>query len=93
MDLKIMLTSFSLIFLAELGDKTQLATLAFASSNPSRLSVFMGASAALLLSTLLAVLLGEFLSGQLPLKALHIGAGVMFIAIGGWMVAKELSGL
>lgn len=90
MDFKIMLTSFALIFLSELGDKTQLATLTFASSNPSKLSVFVGASVALVLSTLLAVLLGDFISRQAPLKVVHIGAGVMFIAIGLWMVAKEV---
>ncbi len=92
MDYKIALTSFTLIFLAELGDKTQLATLTFASSSHSKLSVFMGAGCALLLSTLLAVLLGDFLSQRVPVKALHIGAGLLFVAIGVWMVTNELAG-
>lgn len=58
MDLKIMLTTFSMIFLAELGDKTQLAILSFAIKTKSPFSVLLGAGGALLLATVLAIAFG-----------------------------------
>jgi putative Ca2+/H+ antiporter (TMEM165/GDT1 family) len=85
-------TVFASIFLAELGDKTQLATLLFAAEGgrPKWL-VFVAASLALIASTAAAVLLGaaadRFLSG-LPLKLL---AGLGFIAIGGVLVAEHVA--
>jgi putative Ca2+/H+ antiporter (TMEM165/GDT1 family) len=76
---------FLTVFLAELGDKTQLATVLFATDKQlSPLAVFAAASAALVLATALAVLAGHFAErwlGQLPLKAI---AGFGFIAIGLW---------
>ena len=54
MDFKVLLTTFGMIFLAELGDKTQLATLPFAAESKSKLAVFLGAAGALLLTSLLA---------------------------------------
>lgn len=85
------MTSFTVVFLAELGDKTRLAVLAFSGSSDSKVSVFPGASLALVLSTLAAVLLGELISRYIPIKATHIGAGVMFIAIGAFLLYSELS--
>lgn len=81
---------FATVFLAELGDKTQLATLLFASSEGRHpLAVFAASASALVLSTGIAVLLGQaaqsFLGG-LPLKLI---AGVGFIAIGGVMVLQH----
>jgi putative Ca2+/H+ antiporter (TMEM165/GDT1 family) len=59
MDLKLLLTTFGLVFLAELGDKTQLATFCFsADCEDYRLSVFLGSAGALVLSSLIAVFLG-----------------------------------
>ena len=91
MDYKLVLTTFTVVFLAELGDKTQLAVLAFTGSSESKISVFFGASLALVLSTLAAVLLGELICRYIPIKATHIGAGVLFIAIGGVILYSELS--
>lgn len=90
MDFKIILTTFWLVFLAELGDKTQLATLAFSAGTPSKMSVFIGSAGALVVTSALAVVLGDLLSRHLPVKAMHIAAGGGFVVIGALMLAKEL---
>jgi Ca2+/H+ antiporter, TMEM165/GDT1 family len=87
MELKVFLSTFVVIFLAELGDKTQLATFSFAAGSGSKLSVFMGAACALLLTSLLAVLFGGLVSRLVPETYLKAGAGVLFIFLGIWMVA------
>jgi putative Ca2+/H+ antiporter (TMEM165/GDT1 family) len=78
---------FLSIFVAELGDKTQLTTLLFA-SNPgvSKLGVFLAAAAALVTSSLLAVLVGERLGVWLRPDLLTTIAGVAFIVIGAWIL-------
>lgn len=85
------LTVFLAVFLAELGDKTQLATLLFAADGVrSRLVVFAAAGAALIASTAIAVLLGsaaERYLGALPLKLI---AGAGFIVIGALMIGEHL---
>jgi len=85
------LTSFGLIFLAELGDKTQLAVLALATRSRSPWSVFLGAGAALLVSTAVAVLLGGLLTKYLPPSAtrvVHYAAGGLMILVGAWTIWK-----
>ncbi len=84
MDWKIFLTTFGTIFLAELGDKTQLATIMMTSKTKLPLSVFTGASLALCLATLAGVLLGEGLIALVPQNILKKAAGSVFIAIGLW---------
>ncbi len=86
MDFKIMLTTFGMIFLAELGDKTQLATLAFAAESKTRLAVFLGSAGALVLSALLAVVFGSAVGRWVPSSHMQIGAGVLFIMLGLWML-------
>jgi putative Ca2+/H+ antiporter (TMEM165/GDT1 family) len=78
---------FATVFLAELGDKTQLATLLFA-ANPAtgKLGVFAAAAGALVLSTLVAVVLGERLGQWVPADSLKLLAGAGFIAIGLWLL-------
>ena len=84
------LTVFLTVFLAEIGDKTQLATILFSSDgNRSRILVFIAASAALVASTGLAIALGlaaERWMSALPLKLI---AGIGFVAIGLWMVFEH----
>ncbi|GMU63290.1 MAG: hypothetical protein AMXMBFR34_50530 [Myxococcaceae bacterium] len=86
MDLKLVATTFAAVFLAELGDKTQLATLSFSAAGTSRLSVFVGAAAALVATTAIAVLAGEALTRWISPRALQRLAGVSFVVIGGWVL-------
>jgi len=76
---------FATVFLAELGDKTQLATLLFAAErNTSPLMVFLAAAGALVLSSALAVALGVGAERYLSALPLKLIAGLGFIAIGLW---------
>jgi len=86
MDVKVLLMTFGMIFLAELGDKTQLATLSFAAESKSRLAVFIGSAGALVLTSLLAVLLGSGISRVVPTNYIKIAAGVLFVFLGLWMI-------
>lgn len=89
MDLKIILASFVLVFVAELGDKTQLTALAFASSSRSPWAVFIGTSLALVAAAALAVVFGEALARFLPPRVLRIGAAVLFVLIGLILLVNE----
>jgi putative Ca2+/H+ antiporter (TMEM165/GDT1 family) len=83
MDLKVFLTVFGAIFIAELGDKTQLATLLFAADKEvSKLTIFLAASLALMLATAIGVLAGGIVSNYVDEKYLHYLAGAGFIMIG-----------
>tara|TARA_R110002072_G_scaffold12295_1_gene53533 strand:+ start:1521 stop:1793 length:273 start_codon:yes stop_codon:yes gene_type:complete len=89
MDWKIFLTIFASVFLAELGDKTQLATMLFAADKDvSKYTVFFAASAALIVASALGVLAGTFLSEYINEKYLHYVAGIGFIAIGAFTLYK-----
>ena len=79
-----LLTTFGLIFLAELGDKTQLATFCFSADCNSRTSVFLGSAGALVLSSLIAVLFGAGVSRVIPVNYIKMGAGIFFIVVGIW---------
>ena len=85
MDFKILLTVFATIFLAELGDKTQLATLLFAADKEvSKWMIFAGASLALIVASGLGVLAGGAISHYVNEKYLHYIAGIGFVGIGVW---------
>jgi len=87
MDLKLFATVFVTVFLAELGDKTQLATLLYASDTTgSRLVVFLAAGGALLLSTALGVLGGAAVGTLVAGRTLRLAAAAGFIAVGVWML-------
>ena len=86
MDFKVMLSTFGMIFLAELGDKTQLATFAFAAENKTRLAVFLGSASALILTSLLAVVFGSTVSRLIPPNYIKTGAGALFVLLGLWML-------
>lgn len=82
MVLKAFLTTFALVFLAELGDKTQLATMLLVSQGQSPKTVFLGAASALVLSSLVGVMAGSYLIKIFPPAVLQTGAGVAFMGIG-----------
>ncbi len=85
MDWKIFATIFVSVFIAELGDKTQLATMLFAADKAvSKYTVFFAASAALIVASAIGVLAGTLLSEYINEKYLHYVAGVGFIAIGAY---------
>ena len=84
---------FVTVFLAELGDKTQLATLFFASGGKiSPVLVFLAASSALIAATAMAVLVGSTAAHYLQSLPLKLIAGLGFIAIGLWMIYEHFSG-
>lgn len=90
MDWKIFASAFATLFLAELGDKTQLAVITMTASTESKLSVFLGAAAALVVVTLLGVLFGGVLSEWVPTEWLQRVVAVAFIAIGVLMLFGKL---
>jgi Ca2+/H+ antiporter, TMEM165/GDT1 family len=92
MDWKIFFMAFGSIFLAELGDKTQLATMTFSSQAKSPWIVFAAAALALTLSSFLAVMVGQVLEKYIPAHYLKIGAGASFVIIGGWLLFSVLRG-
>lgn len=86
MNLKIFLTTFGMIFLAEMGDKTQLAAITMAAQTRAPLAVFLGASFALTAVSLIGVALGSVLANYINPTYLHKAAALAFIAIGALML-------
>ena len=82
MDWKLLLSTFGAIFIAELGDKTQLATLSMSAAGTSRWTVFAGAALALCASSAIAVVAGELVSRIISPLALRRLAGGVFILLG-----------
>lgn len=92
MDVKVFLTVFLTVFIAELGDKTQLATMLFASDKDvSKLVVFLASSAALVVAAGMGVLAGGLLSTFISEKALSFIAGVGFVAIGLYILYQAVN--
>ncbi len=87
MDLKLFVAVFGTIFLAELGDKTQLATLLYASNRAhSKSTVFAAAAAALVLTSALGVLAGAVISEYVNPRYLRWASGLGFMAVGIWLL-------
>ncbi len=90
MEWKVLFTVFAAIFIAELGDKTQLATLLFAADKEvSKFTVFIGASLALIVASAIGVLAGGVISTYVSEKYLRVIAGIGFIAIGIWTLLRS----
>jgi putative Ca2+/H+ antiporter (TMEM165/GDT1 family) len=79
---KLIASTFVMIFLAELGDKTQISTFALASNARSMLSVFIGAAGALLLTTLIAVVLGGVIGRFVPARIIKFVSAAVFLGFG-----------
>jgi Ca2+/H+ antiporter, TMEM165/GDT1 family len=88
MDLKVALTAFTTLFLAEMGDKTQLAVITLAASSRNPLSVFAGGALALVAVTGLGAAFGQGALAVVPERVLQRAAATAFIAIGAWMWLK-----
>lgn len=89
MDYKILVTVFITVFIAELGDKTQLATMLFAADKDvSKMTVFVGASLALVIASGIGVIAGGYISNVMSEQHLNWLAGAGFIAIGIWTLIK-----
>ena len=91
MDWKLLVSTFGAVFIAELGDKTQLATLSFATSGQSRWAVFIGSALALVCTSAIAVLAGEGLLKLVPPRVLQRVAGGLFLVIGAWVLWSSRS--
>jgi putative Ca2+/H+ antiporter (TMEM165/GDT1 family) len=86
-----LITIFVTVFLAELGDKTQLATMLFATDqNIGKVQVFVAAAAALVMATLVAVIAGDLLARVVSPATLQLFAGLGLILIGFWIVLSVL---
>lgn len=88
--MKIFIATFVTIFLAELGDKTQIATLLFAANKEhSKLIIFIGAALALVATSAIGVLLGSTISNFIDGKTLKVIGGVGFLAVGIWTLVSK----
>lgn len=87
MDWRLFGLTFATVFLAELGDKTQLATMGFAAQNAAaKWTVFAASASALILTSLLGVLLGSVLARYVDPMHIKFGAAALFIILGIYLV-------
>ena len=84
----ILITSFSTIFLAELGDKTQIATLILSSQSGRPLIIFISAAVALIFTTLLGVLVGRWIANNLPRQRFTVVSGIIMLSLGIYLVSQ-----
>jgi len=89
MDLRVLVTTFGIIFLAEMGDKTQLAAMTMAAQTKKPWAVFVGSSLALAAVSALGVVVGSVIGDYVPLEWVKRGAAVAFIIIGILMLAGK----
>jgi Ca2+/H+ antiporter, TMEM165/GDT1 family len=90
MDWKLAALAFGTLFLAELGDKTQLAVFSLAAENRRPWPVFVGASAALVVVTFLGAFLGGFLTKYIAPSTLQLVAGLLFVVIGAFTLYEAI---
>src|SRR5690554_1883304 len=89
--MRVFIMTFCLIFLAELGDKTQLATMLMAAKSESSIwQVFFGSALALVASSLIGVLSGGLITKYVPQNYIQIASGVAFIIIGILLVSRKI---
>ena len=93
MDFPLLLSTFLTVFLAELGDKTQLATVAISGTSNRPLAVFIGSSSALVLASLIGAIAGGSMANVVPAEVLQLIASVGFLVIGLRLLWPMLKGL
>ena len=89
MNLSAFITTFVTVFLAEMGDKTQLAVFGFASQNVSKWTVFIAASLGLIAATVVGVLAGAIVGKYISPVYIKYGSGALFIIIGLFIIFKK----
>lgn len=89
MDWKVFLSTFGMIFIAEMGDKTQFAALAASAGNKSTLSVLLAVISALALAGLLGVIAGKLIGAVIDPKYIKWISGPLFIAVGIWTLITD----
>ncbi|MEO1133781.1 MAG: TMEM165/GDT1 family protein [Cyanobacteria bacterium J06639_1] len=90
------LVAFGSIFLAEMGDKTQLATALLSAESNHPLWTFVGAATALIATSLIGVLAGQWVARVIPPKLIKVAAGIGFFAIGSsllWNTMREMAAI
>lgn len=87
---KTLIVTFGLIFFAELGDKTQLTVMTLSAQSKTPVPVFLGATIALALSSLLGAVFGGAITRIVPTQYIHYGAGVLFIIMGILLLTGKL---
>ncbi|MBI5537582.1 MAG: TMEM165/GDT1 family protein [Deltaproteobacteria bacterium] len=92
MDWRVLLTAFVTVFVAELGDKTQLAALGLAAGSRARLAVFIGASLALIATSAIAVLGADVIARWVSPLVLKRVSALLFIGLGIWTLWTSRSG-
>ena len=92
MDLTLLISTFLTVFLAELGDKTQLATVALSGTSDRPFAVFVGSSSALVLASLLGALAGGSVASVVPTEVLQLLAAVGFLMIGTRLLLQSQDG-
>ena len=91
MDLSLLISTFLTVFLAELGAKTQLATVALSGTSDRPLAVFVGSSSALVLASLLGAMAGGSIANLIPTEWLQLAAAVGFLIIGSQLLRRSSS--
>ena len=85
----LLFTTFVTVFLAEMGDKTQLTTITLSSTTNKPLAVFIGSSVALILATLLGALAGGSIANLIPAFLLKLLSGIVFLILGIKLLAES----
>ena len=91
--LTIFITTFTTVFIAEIGDKTQLATLLLSAQSGRPLIVFTGSALALISSSLIGVLVGQWLTSIMPAEKFEQLAGIMMIILSLWLFSQATQSL
>ncbi|WP_269610357.1 TMEM165/GDT1 family protein [Prochlorococcus marinus] len=84
--ISVLITTFSTIFLAELGDKTQLATLMLSAQSGRPLIIFIGAALALISTSLLGVMIGRWIANNFPRQNFTVVSGIIMLSLGIYLV-------